>query len=83
MMSNEDYERGKRDGTFEAMTIRRRWYTTEINRIREVLQCHALGAEVIALKNPKYERLAALHALEALHKIEKVLIEANLVEEPK
>ncbi len=45
-----------------------------IQAIRRVLECHALGAEVIALKDPKYERLNALHALEALHHIEKELI---------
>jgi hypothetical protein len=48
-----------------------------IASIRRVLECHALGAEVIALKDPKFERLNALHALEALHQIEKKLLEAE------
>ena len=45
-----------------------------LSRIRRVLECHALGAQVIALKDAKYERLEALHALEALAFIEKRLI---------
>jgi hypothetical protein len=45
-----------------------------ISSIRRVLECHALGAEVMARKDQKYERLEALHALEALHFIEKKLI---------
>jgi hypothetical protein len=52
----------------------RRHGTYRIESIRRVLECHALGAEVIALKDPKYERLNALHALEALQHIEKELI---------
>jgi len=55
----------------------RRHDVYRVESIRRVLQCHALGAEVIALKDPKFERLAALHALEALHKIEKKLLEAG------
>lgn len=46
---------------------------TLISQIRRVLECHALGAEVIALKSEKYERLEALHALEQLNMIEQRL----------
>lgn len=52
----------------------RRHDTNRFRLIRTVLECHALGAEVIALKNPKYERLDALHALEALREIENKLM---------
>lgn len=58
----------------------RRWQDYGISSIRTVLQCHALGADVIALKDPKYERLAALRAIESLHKIE-VLLKAALEDE--
>lgn len=53
-----------------------RWDHAAISSIRRVLDCHALGAEVMALKNPKYERLQALHALEQLSRIEARLNES-------
>lgn len=57
--------------------------TFRISSIRSVLECHALGAEVIALKDPKYERLAALHALEALSYLEKELIVLGRIPGPE
>lgn len=54
---------------------RERWDEQTFGTIRRVLECHALGAEVIALKDPKYERLAALRALDALRKLQQDLVE--------
>jgi hypothetical protein len=55
--------------------LQQRWDQQAIACIRRVLDCHALGADVIALKDAKHERLNALHALESLSRIEQRLSE--------
>jgi hypothetical protein len=64
----------------QRVELYRQWTTNAIASIRRVLECHALGAEVIALKDPKYERLNALHALDQLHRIESALVDARLAQ---
>ena len=56
---------------------RERWDRSAIGAIQRVLECHVLGAEVIALKDPKSERLNALRALDRLHYLEQRLDEAT------
>lgn len=51
-----------------------RWDQQRFVSIQRVLECHALGAGVIALKDKKHERLEALHALAALSELQRELV---------